>query len=168
MAKKIKERYISHNLITGEIYYDKFNIDYLRYFKRSNLFFTILGTIIGAFLFIQTPLMEYVNSIDIGLVYLFFIGGGFIWFLFTTTVAYFAVGSIPKAARIAGRRGLFTFVVMAIVAILSLSVGRIISWDLNLYYFLKFFMSIMIVEGLLALTLGYGVSYIKGKIRKNR
>lgn len=166
MAKDTKGKYESHNLITGETYYDEFNIDYLRYFRKWDLFFSIIGSLIGVFAFIFMQLITYADSAEIGRLYIFFVGGSFAFFLATAVIAYFAVKSAAKGARIAGRRGLFTFVIMAIITISLLFIEGIISRDTSIYRFLKLVMGCMLTEAFFAVPLSYGISYIRGKLKR--
>lgn len=158
-----RRTYISHNAITGEVYYDRFNIDYLRYYKLSNLFYALIGSVIGIIIWLNNKsFYEWSYNYNINTTYLIFVLGGIFWFLVTAIISYFAVGSFQKATRIAGRRGLFTFVIMLVVAISSLVITKKIGWDQNVYLFVKLVMTAMIIESLFALSLDYGIPFLKG------
>lgn len=157
----MKDKYLSHNHITGEIYHDDFNIDYLRYFTSRDLIGSFVGSLIGAALFIYSNLILYAQIANIKWLYALFFGTGFLWFVATSIISSYAINSPTKAARIAGRRGLFTFVIMAMTAIIILFISNEITWQITINNFLKVFIGIMLTEGVFAVMLSYGISFAK-------
>jgi hypothetical protein len=162
-------KYMSHNVLTGEVYLDGINIDFLRYFKLKNFLLASIGSIIGIVLMITySEFIDLFTTININSLYLIHIVGGVFWFLFTATIAYYAVQSEKGAARIAGRRGLFTFSVMLVIALVGLMWSGMIKLDQEFFYFVKYLLIALIFEGIFAVPLDYGVTFISGIFKKKR
>jgi len=164
---KQEKRYISHDPSTGEVHLDKFNIDFIRYFKLQNFIFALVGSLIGFFIWTEIAILfEYTLILDISVMYMLFIFGAIAWFIFCAAICYFAGNKKHEAARLAGRRGLFTFTVMLVVVITCLIITGKVSLHQQFYYFLKYLMTGMIIEGIFVLPLDYGISFIQGFFRK--
>ena len=106
--------------------------------------------------------------VDLNLLYIILLIGGGGWFLFTGAIAYFAGNSKFESARIAGRRGLFTFSIMMIVTIFALAITGKIIWDQQFYHFMKFFVVGMMAAAVFAVPLDYGVAFVKGLKKSKR
>jgi hypothetical protein len=158
----MKEYHVSHNKMTGEVFYDRFNIDFLRYFGVSSAIRALAGSLVGTIVYIKY-FAGFFYSLDMSTLYLLFLGGGFFWFILTAAIAYVAVGSFEKGSRIAGRRGLFTFSMMLIGGITLLFISGIITMDVPVYYFVKTIMGAVIVMSFLTVPLDYGYDYFKGR-----
>lgn len=168
-AKQEAVSYLSHDPITGEVHDDRFNIDFMRYFKLQNFIMALVGSIIGFIVWIvNQDFFGYTLVIDIKFIYLVFIVGSIFWFIFTLLIVHAAGNKKHESARIAGRRGLFTFTVIMMVAILALIIAQKITWSTQFYYFLKYLMTAMIIEAIFTLPLDYGISFIQGILKKKR
>lgn len=162
-------RYISHDPSTGEVHLDFRNIDFMRYFRLQNFFMCIIGSIIGFLMWIlYKPLLGFTLSININTIYVIFMGGGIMWFIFTTIICKKAGKTNHESARIAGRRGLFTFSVMLMCILISLASAGKIYWDQKFFFFLQYIMVGMIIEAIFVLPLDYGISYLQGHFKKKR
>lgn len=158
-----KGKHLSYNTLTGETYLDNYNIDFLRYFKFSNFIMALTGSLLGFIFWTNaTGLFEWSIALDINRLYLIVILGGLLWFIFTTIISYGAVNSIPKATRIAGRRGLFTFSIMLLVLVIGLLATKRIGLNQTFYLFLKHTMAGLFVESIFAVSLDYGISFLEG------
>jgi len=165
----MKGHYISHHPGSGHISIDKYNVDFIKFFKGENFVLSLLGSILGvAIWLLNKQVLGWSLLIDINLLYLIIAGAGFIFFLFTTFVVSFAGYRKNEAARLAGRRGLFTFSVMMLVVILGLIITKKIYWDQQFYYLVKYWLTGMIFAGVFAVPFDYGVTFVKGLFKKKR
>ncbi|MBM3708651.1 MAG: hypothetical protein FJW69_10025 [Actinobacteria bacterium] len=157
---KIK-KHTSYDKDTGERYLDRFNIDFIRYFKPTNFLFSILGCLIGFLILVKTPgLFENFLMLDINTLYLISFCGAFIWFIFTWIITGLAANSFKKGARLAGRRGLFPFSIMFFFSLIALFLTNLINGGMLFYLFLKEMMITMIFISIFVVSIDYGVSAI--------
>ena len=167
-ADKIdKNSYMSHDAITGEIHIDKYNIDFLRYFKLNNFILVLAGSIIGfVCTLVFSDFFGLVFQTQISLLYIIFVLVAIAWFIITAFIAHKAIDNLKQALRIAGRRGLFAFTVMMIAAIILLSVTGKIYWSQKFYYFIKLVIITMFFEGVFAVPFDYGLTFLHGFKKK--
>jgi len=163
------KNYISHHPATGHVTIDKYNIDFIRFFTAENFILALLGSILGASIWLLSKtLFGATLLIDINLLYVILAVGGIVFLLFTTAIVYYAGSTKFEALRLASRRGLFTFSVMLIVVILALMITQKIYWEQQFYYFLKYLLTGMIVVAVFAVPFDYGVTFAKGLLKKKR
>lgn len=167
-ADKIdKNSYMSQDAITGEVHIDKYNIDFLRYFKLNNFILALAGSIIGFVCTLAFPdFFGLVFKTDMSVLYTLFVLVGIGWLIITAFIAYKGIDNMKQALRIAGRRGLFAFTVMMLAAIILLSVTGKIYWSQKFYYFIKLVIITMFFEGVFAVPLDYGLTFLHGMKKK--
>jgi hypothetical protein len=151
----------SHNKTTGEIYFDRKNIDFLRYYTRKAFVFCAAGSLLGFFFWTKIEAVYvWTSTLPISMLFTASLSLAALWFIITWIIAFKSVPVGHSAARIAGRRGLFTFTVMLAVLIACLAGSGMIHWDQDFYYFLRYVNIGMIAEALFAVPLDYGISYL--------
>ncbi|MFT4303139.1 MAG: hypothetical protein ACMXYG_01120 [Candidatus Woesearchaeota archaeon] len=162
-------KHISHNPKSLRTHVFRYNIDFLLYYKFQNFLLAVIGSVLGIIfwynylLYYSWTMLLSVNSLYLILV----LGGGF-WLIITSLIVYKAGNTKFESVRIASRRGLFTFSVMLIVVIASLSLTSKIYWNQHFIYFLKYVMLGMINAAFFAVPLDYGIPALEGYIKKKR
>lgn len=163
------KNYISHHPKTGHINIDRYNVDFIRFFTAENFILALLGSILGVSIWLLSKTLFGITLlIDLNWLYFILISGGVIFLLFTAVVVYYAGNSKFESLRLASRRGLFTFSIMILVVILALMVTQKIYWEQQFYYFLKYVFTGMVVVAIFAVPFDYGVTFVKGLIKKKR
>ncbi|MFT4297789.1 MAG: hypothetical protein ACMXX5_01215 [Candidatus Woesearchaeota archaeon] len=166
---RLKKRYLSSHPCTGKLNIDRYNIDFIRYFRFYNFILALAGSMIGLVLFLlNNAIARWSVMVKINTLYLivFFAGAGF--FAFTSLIVYFAGNSKFESCRLASRRGLFTFSVMLAATLISLVISGRTSWNQQFYYFIKYLLLGMIFAGLFAVPMDYGISFLKGLKKKRK
>jgi hypothetical protein len=165
----MKNRYISHHPCTKELNIDRFNIDFIRYFKLYNFILALIGSVTGAVLWLSIkPLLGWSLLINLNLMYIIIIFGAGIFFALTSMIVYLAGNSKFESCRLSSRRALFTFTVMIITLMFILILFGKIYWNQQFFYFVKYFVTGLIFTALGAVPLDYGIGFIISFRKKKR
>ncbi len=158
-----KSKHVSYNLHFREAHIDNFNIDFLRYYNKKEFFFALLGSFLGFLLWRRFVFLSgYFDWLSLNQLYLLVVAGGVCFFLITTFIAHLAVNNIVKSARIVGRRGLFTFTVMAVTFVLLSLLTGAINKDTLMLYVIRYFLICIMLEAVFAVPLDYGLAFVAG------
>ncbi|MGM5485465.1 MAG: hypothetical protein ACQEP1_06365 [Nanobdellota archaeon] len=149
----------SYDKLKHEKHRDKFNIDFLRYFTWNNFICGILGSIIGALVYLLF-LVDEIMMIRESIVAIILLGAFFV-FLFMSSIAYRATGELKESLAIAGKRGLNSFIIITSVDIIAIASSGIINLQSTFGDFLYILLGSMIVTAFIALFFDFGATYKK-------
>lgn len=153
----------SYDPSTGETHYDKFDIDFIRYTRLPNVIANFLGTFLMMLFFISSQsIWNFMAGFSLSaLIYILLFGVVFC-FLLLFFIARAALGK-PGAARLAGRRGLFSFTTITLTVILALIVSGTVHLYGNFGETLKIILASQIFVAFLALPLDYLITFFLKK-----
>lgn len=142
----------SYDKLTHEHHKDDFNIDFLRYFKLENLIGNFVGSIIGIIFFFFFNLDDTFFASNDFTSNLYIIGIVAVFICFTG-IAKIAGNSIRHSAKIAGKRGLYSFVFLSLFLIIAILISGEITLTDTFERFLYFLMAGQIATAAFAVPL---------------
>jgi hypothetical protein len=119
-------KHLSVDMTSLEKHHDKFNIDWIRYYKRDSFLTNITVTAIVMLIWIKWLFVENVSFRIAG------IGaavGAIIYFSALLIICHSAQNSVEESARLASRRGLFSFATMTPIIIGLLAMYGKLGWQ---------------------------------------
>ena len=144
-----------------------YNINVMLEFRLQNFLLATIGSIAGAMIWLSSrTIFDFLAGININILYLSNILGGVGFFWLTTQYCYQSGLTRFESARLAGRRGLFTFTVMLTTIIFALVITGKVTWEQEFLYFLKYICGGMIFIALFAVPMDYGAGMIKDRFLK--
>lgn len=144
----------SYNPLTREHAVDSFNIDTLRYFRRRNLLGSLFGALLGVALFSRMKELRLFST-DAAL-FGFYFGGMLFLFIVMSFIARKAGNTWRQSARIAGRRGLFTYSVATIVILAATPWLAGVTLESTVGEFLRYLVNAQIFVGAITTLFDFG------------
>jgi hypothetical protein len=112
---------------TNEHHIDNFNIDFIRYFSKKNIIANVIGSVVASILFFTFDIYNIMMSWKINLLFLYFFGMAFI-FAILLFLAHRAGNSLRGSLSLTTRRGLFSYIVLSFVLVVSMMISGDISF----------------------------------------
>ena len=158
---------ITHNPYDHEVHFDRFNIDFIRYYTLQRFFLGLFGCIIGFLIWFSiVSLREFAFVVSVPLLYIFYIVAGGIFLGATSAMVYYAGNPPFEAVRLALRRALFSFTVILCVTLIGLVLGGFLSWVQLFGEFIQLQLFVMIPVGSVCVIFDYGIPALKGFFKK--
>lgn len=146
----------SYDRLKHETYQDRFNIDFIRFFKFRNLFGNLAGSAIGAAIYFIFLKDTFMNNKDI--IFPLAVLGAFFFFLIVASIIYRAGNKLKGSLALAGKRGLSSFLCILLVSLIAIVFTDTITLQSTFGEFLHILFSCMIVTSLIAIPFDYGVT----------
>jgi hypothetical protein len=161
-------KYVSYHSNIRQLNIDKYNINFIRFFRFYNFILALIGSLFGALFWILVkPVLGWSLIINLNLLYIIIFLGGSLFFIFTSIIVYFAGNSLFESCRLASRRALFTFTIMLISLIMVLVISGKVYWAQQFYYFVNYLFAGLIFTGFFAVLMDYGIGFLIS-IRKQK
>ncbi|MFT4343706.1 MAG: hypothetical protein ACMXYE_03075 [Candidatus Woesearchaeota archaeon] len=161
---------LTHNPYDHEVHFDRYDIDYMRYYTLNRFFLSVIGSLIGFSVWFLIPgFRELAYVTPHFLLYLFYTFAGSIFIMATASIIYFAGNTHFESLRLALRRALFSFTVILIITLVGLSISSLTSWDQPFGEFIKLLLFAMIPTGIVCVLCDYVApainTYMHGKAK---
>lgn len=152
----------SYDPLAREHHTDRFNIDFIRYFTQHNLLGNLLGATAGTMIFFLSGLMDFLMN-RTALVLDIYLIGALTIFVFLATAAHEAGHKIGASLRMAGRRGLYSYVFLTFVALIGIWLSGTLSLQDPFQELFWMIMSCQIVAAVFAVPLDFLATFTKVK-----
>ena len=117
-------------MVALEKHHDRFNIDWIRYFRKDSFITCLLiSTIVTAVWINWISVWDLSLTVPFNTVSLLVVLGVICYLVGLTTIAYLAGTNLEEAMRLAARRGLFSFAIMTNVILVVLICAGHLTWQ---------------------------------------
>lgn len=144
----------SYDKLTGEVHYDEFNIDFIRYTKLPNIISNIIGSTIMMVVWVSNKkLWDYIANLPLMYIVYTNLMGAALFFILLVVIANSAGNSWLASGRLVGRRGLFSYTLITFVVITGLVLADKMTFQSIFSDSLRMVMAGQIICALLAVPL---------------
>lgn len=146
--------HISHDKHNIHVHLDRFNIDFMRYYRFDRFILDVFGSCFGLLVWFFF-LKEVLLLLALPVVYMLYVVFGLFFYTSTSGIVYSAGNSLFESLRIALRRMLFSFNTIMLMSLTTLILLGMVSWHDTFGTFLHVLLVTMMPAGIFAVLFDY-------------